>query len=309
MKKATILYHGVDSDGMGAYAICHKSLEREYEITAIPYSYGNEEPELETLLGQDLVVITDVCLPTETMKALYLETRSRKEFDCIWIDHHKTSLEASVPGGWSLMHGYRQPSGKAACALAWDYFHGMTSRVPRTVQLLSAYDIHDTKDIHNDWETEIMPFQYGIRETYDLRAEDFVKDFDALMYDDEFVAGLIRDGGRIYRYEKKTGSKGVESWGFPVTVAGEYKGLCCLTNRFGSLAFEDRMRREGQEIAVCANRIDADRYKVSMFAPEPCTLDLGRYMSVNYGGGGHRGAAGCTLTFEQFKRLLTEAAI
>lgn len=308
-KKAAIVYHKSDFDGIAAYAISRKSLEKEYVITAIPFNYGDAEPDLKTLLGQDLVVITDVCLAAATMKALYLETQNRRPFDCVWIDHYETSLDASVPGGWSLMHGYRQPSGKSACALAWDYFHGITSRVPRTVQLLSAYDIHNRQDIFNDWETEVMPFQYGAREAYDLRAEDFAKDFDALMYDDAFVAGLIRDGGRIYRHEKKTGSKGIEMNAFEVTIAGSTRGLCCLTSQFGSLAFEDRMEREGQEVAVCVNRISAEAYRVAMYAPGKCSLNLGKYMADNYGGGGHPGAAGGTLTFEQLKTLLTERRV
>ena len=308
-KKARIFRHKPDSDGVASYVIAHKALEGDYDITEVPYNYGDEEPDLETILQNDLVVILDVCLAPATMKALYLETRRRKDFDCIWVDHHKSSIEQSIPGGWSLMHGYRMTGRRAACALAWDYFHGMNTRVPAAVTLLSAYDVHETDNLFFDWETEIVAFQYGFREKFDLDSAALLKDYDALFGPDANVLGLIRDGYRIYRYEKKTGSKAVECWGYPVTVAGKHAGLCCLTNRFGSLHFEERMKREGQEIAVCVNRSEANKYKVSMYAPGDCTLDIGKYLADTYGGGGHPGAGGCTLDFAQFKLLMTAGII
>lgn len=308
-KRARIFHHSPDSDGVSSYVIAHKALEHDYDIMRVPYNYGDEEPDLETVFKDDLVVILDVCLAPATMKDLYLETRRRKDFDCIWIDHHETSIEQSVPGGWSLMHGYRMPEGRAACALAWDYFHGMNTRIPAAVTLLSAYDVHDFQNCFFDWETEITAFQYGFREKYDLDTDALLRDYDELFGPNADVRELIRDGGRIYRYEKKTDSKAVERWSYSVTVAGKHSGLCCLTNRFGSLHFEQKMKREGQEIAVCVNRQDADKYKVSMYAPGNCTLDIGKYLADTYGGGGHPGAGGCTLNFNQFKLLMTVGII
>ena len=311
MKKAAIIYHKSDFDGIASCAIARKALENRYAITPYPYAYGCKDgaPGMDELKQFDLVVIVDVCLPAETMRQLYALRRMRPEaFDCQWIDHHESSISLSVQEGFSLLHGYRQPEGKGACELVWEYFRGYGSaKTPKAVQYLSAYDVHDKGRF--DWKEEVMPFQWGMRERYDLDAAAFVRDYEPLMNDKALFDSVLEDGRRILRYEIGAGSRGVEQNGFEVTIAGGTRGLCCLTSRFGSLAFESRMEREGQEVAVCVNRISADAYRVAMYAPGECGLNLGRYMAENYGGGGHPGAAGGTLTFEQFKTLLVECKI
>lgn len=305
--KAAIVYHRIDFDGICAYAAARKALEKNYETVPYPYTYGDKEiPSAEELLRFDKVVILDVCLPAETMRALFKAATSPEDQDVVWIDHHKSSIELSVREGFSLLHGYRQPSGKGACELAWEYFIN-DRRVPLAIRYLSAYDVHDKARF--DWDREVMPFQYGMREAYALRAEDFAADIDLITRDEEFMARILDNGGRIYRYAKDSGGRGVSTWGFPVTVAGKYKGLCCLTNQFGSLAFEQKMRTDGYDLAVCANRLDADTYVVSIYAPDKAVLDIGRYLADTYGGGGHPGAGSCRVNLETFTRLLTKATI
>lgn len=311
MKTAAIIYHKSDFDGIASYAITCKALENKFAVTAYPYSYGCRDgaPSADELSRYDLVVIADVCLPSGTMRELYCLRRLHPEtFDCIWIDHHQSSIDLSVDAGFSLLHGYRQPEGKGACELTWEYFRGYGSaKTPKAIRYLSAYDVHDKE--RYDWRGCVLPFQWGMRERYDLDAAAFLRDYDRLTTGTALVDSILKDGERILRYEIETGSRGVEQNGFEVTIAGTTRGLCCLTSRFGSLAFESRMEREGQEVAVCVNRTSADAYRVAMYAPGKCSLNLGSYMAENYGGGGHPGAAGGTLTFEQFGRLISECRI
>lgn len=305
-KKAIIIYHRADFDGICSYAIAKDALSRKHMTDPFPYTYRDEAPSAETLLRYDTVLIADVCLPADTMRALFHETQKRKGFEVLWIDHHKSSIELSVREGFSFLHGYREYEGKGACELTWNYFHGY-NRVPLAIQYLSAYDVHDKERF--DWEREVMRFQYGMREAYALRAEDFADDFQTIAGDGEFLTHMLENGGRLYRFEQENGSRGVSRFGFPVRVAGMYKGLCCLTSQFGSLAFESRIQAEGYELAVCANRIAAGTYIVSIYAPDKCALDIGRYLADTYGGGGHPGAGGCRVGLDTFIRLLEEGEI
>lgn len=305
-KTAAIIYHRVDFDGICSYAIARKALESEgFDVNPFPYSYCDEDPGAQALSHFDKVVIVDVCLPAETMRCLMGMSRTDPKFDCVWIDHHRTAIRDSVKEGFSLMHGYRQESGAAACALTWDYFHG--SRMPEAVEYISAYDVHDK--VHPEWERKVLPYQYGMRERYAQRAEEFLTDYAAIMYEKDFTSKVISNGAAILNYARDTGERGVSVYGFPVSVAGDHKGLCCLTNAMGSLGFERSMERNGYEIAICANRIRADLYKVSMYGSDANTLDLGAYMKENYRGGGHFNAAGGTLDLNQFMTLITRQTI
>lgn len=299
MKTAAIVYHKSDFDGICSLAIATKALRR-HVTHAFPFNYGDTEPSAETLIGYDTVVIADVCLSSDTMLTLLKTAESEGMFNCIWIDHHASSIERSVRDGFSGLPGMRTASGKGACELAWeDFFPG--EPVPRVVAYLSAHDVHDKRRF--PWDDEVMPFQYGMREAYGCDAKKFLEDFDRITGDPLTLRRMINRGGVAYRYAKRTGSGGVEKYGFPVTINGSCRGICCLTNSFGSLAFEDKLKAAGAEVAVCVNRVSADEYRVSAYAPDGCSIDLGEYMSRKYHGGGHPSAAGGRMTLTQFVTL------
>lgn len=313
IKTAAVLYHKIDFDGICSFAIASRGLASSgYRVTPFPMSNCDTEIDLESLSAYDRVVILDISLRPAAMKRLFdLSEKAREEgrdFLVVWIDHHKSSIEDSVLNGYSLMRGYREPSGKAACELAWEYFHDRVP-VPSVVALLSAYDIFD-KD-RFPWKETVLPFQHGMRYRYGLDAEKFVADFD-LHADRKGAAtmkAIMEEGTVAYNYMKDSGTRGVEAWGFPVTVAGHHKGYCCLTSQFGSLAFENSAKAVDATVYVCVNRTGPLAYKVSMYGSEGNTLDLGGYMKLRYNGGGHFNAAGGTLTLKEFKRLLTKSQI
>ena len=304
---AIIIYHRIDCDGMCSYAIARKwCLERKISVTPFPFNHGDSEPSAEMLSGHMYVIILDISLALETMSGL-LERSRKGEQTVFWVDHHKSSIADSVKGGYFGLPGLRRESGKAACELAWDFFYGEASKAPLTVLYLSAYDTY-TKD-RFDWDRVVLPFQYGIRQTYGLDAERFADDLPKLMRDD-IRCELLTRGETILGYVRESGYKGVNCYGFPVTVAGTHKAVCCLTNQFGSIPFEAAMEREGCHLCVCVNRLAADEYKVSVFGvPGKNTLDLSAYMKENYNGGGHFNAAGGTLSLKEFVRLISECVL
>jgi oligoribonuclease NrnB/cAMP/cGMP phosphodiesterase (DHH superfamily) len=306
-KTSAIVYHRIDFDGICSYAIALKEFQgRGYRVTAFPYSYGDEVPDAQTLCGYDHVLIVDVCLPDDTMNTLMRAARHDPSFRCVWIDHHRSSIRNSVQAGYSLMHGYREETGRAASELTWMYYHE-NRPVPRAVQYISAYDIHDTERL--PWEEEVLPYQYGMRDRYAQRADEFVRDYDEIMESDALTREITATGRIILRFMRESGERGVATYGFPVTVAGTHRGLCCLTNCMGSLPFEARMRNEGCDIAVCVNRLTAKLYKVSMYGSEGNTLDLGAYLKKRYHGGGHFNAAGGTMNLKEFFTLVTKMEI
>ena len=294
-QRISIVYHRIDFDGICSYAVIKRYLETvntaaDVVVTPVPYTHGDPVPALG---NPDLVYVADICLPHEMMFDLMSRHR------LVWIDHHATNIEAAAEHGYGNAPGLRMV-GRGACELCWKYLFHM-SRTPDIVKYLSAYDVFDKKRF--DWEDVVLPIQYGMRNRISLDAEKFCSLFQEYI-DDCF--DVLQEGKAILNYIRSTGRISCQAYGFEVSLAGE-KALCLLTASFGSIPMEETANEHGCRIVLCVNRLGADRYKVSAYAPSGETpVHLGNYFRDNYGGGGHAGAAGCVIDEKAFLRLLNE---
>ena len=303
--KVAIIYHKIDFDGICSYAVLRKSAEL-VGASVQPFPYNNGEPFNADLGGFDTVLIADICLPPELMMGLLAYKHQRT----VWIDHHKTSIDLSVEYGFSEMEGVRE-IGKGACELAFDWAFGravsgsgVISR--KAVEYLSCFDVWDKE--RYDWENEVLPFQYGMRNRYGLDADKFYANLDALLDPKEDIVGQITDEGRaILHYVRSSGRYACSAYGFEVTVGGKVKALCLMTAQFGSLPMEESARERGCQICMCVNRLRDGRFKISMFGNSE--LHLGDYLKEHYGGGGHAGAAGAVISEKQFLKLIRTSRI
>ena len=322
-ERTAVVFHRVDLDGImsmaiavEAYAFAAGVIRRggTYEqckdtVTMVPYTYGDPVPDLS---GYGRVVMVDVSLPWEDMITLRRETGRR---NIIWVDHHATAIDAAREHGYDDLPGIRRV-GTAACELTFEQFHP-GARVPRSVRLLSLYDTW-TKNGGCDWETVVLPFQWALREEYGRDAQRFL---DHFVLSGRYTEGgctdaLISKGTSILSYARRSGEEGVGAYGFPVRIGPEgHPGICCLTNTFGGLAFGKALRDRPGAVAVCVNRVNPregeteETYKVSVYAGDSKPAwHIGNYMR-RYGGGGHDGAGGGSLSREQFMRLITEGRL
>jgi len=157
-------YHKADLDGVCSAAIV-KHFVTDCELYGIDYGdefpwdripfVGNpaQGPGWHTIEGPRTVYMVDFSLKPEGMKRLAEVSK------LVWIDHHKTCEpiweELGVSGSFSTL--------KAACELTWGYFSKLhdAGETPEAVRLLGRYDVRD-KD-NPEWESRILPFQYGMR--------------------------------------------------------------------------------------------------------------------------------------------------
>ena len=297
MKKLLCIYHKIDFDGLCSYAIVRRwARANGYIVDSIGYTHGDSLPFIDDIY--DTVFVVDVCLTAELMEDLARQGR------LVWIDHHSTTIEESVTEGFSGVKGVRR-EGVGACELCWEYlFPGLVT--PKLVKYLSAYDVWD-KD-RFDWEGEILPFQYGLRNRADLNFPVFNSFFLKACRGVEQTRRIIEEGRVIINYARTTGKRACEAYSFVIEIAGQVKGLCMLTSHFGALEMEQSMLEKGCQVAVCVNHHNKyDHYKVSVYGGTSILpINLGQYMKDNYRGGGHRNAAGGKLTDEQFQRLMKE---
>ena len=76
-----------------------------------------------------------------------------------------------------------------------------------------------------------------MRQMFSNRAEEFCAAWDEGRFDEDFAFAVAESGRLILSYARESGERGVDSYGFEVEVGDGHKGVCCLTNQFGALAF------------------------------------------------------------------------
>ena len=223
----------------------------------------------------------------------------------VWIDHHITAIQDSETFGYSRMPGLRV-NGIAACELVWKYFWG-DAPSPLAVQLVGSYDVWNHERFI--WDEQILPLQYGLKYNFGINLKSLLERFDDVLEETE---KYMDDGAVIYDYLKDLWKSWVKNYSFEVLVAGKYKGICIISPVFGSSCFESVVK--DYDISIVVNKKKTpdgtETYQIGMYGED--TLDpefsCGEYMK-QFGGGGHRLAAGAQLTREQFQKLIFDNEI
>lgn len=291
MKKAVIVYHRVDYDGLFSCLIAKKRLEEDTEIGEIKligHNYSDPIPNLESE-DADYIILVDISFPPDYMKTLAEQKRS----EVTWIDHHYSSLKNAEDHGYSGVFLGRQEVGKGAVELTWEYMYPGVS-TPKIIRMLSSYDVwnHD----RFDWEGKIIPLQYALKAKYGVwldggLTEDFPK---MITHDYNLDTELIEVGKIVQKYEYQRLKSAVKSSAFPVLVGGKYSGICMLGNDFGSTPF--RSVAKEYQIFICMQvrngKDGKPSYSISMYQDEGNTpLNLAEY-GAKYGFAGHPCACG-----------------
>lgn len=311
MKDGVIIYHRVDFDGVFSACIAEKWINENpgyssYELFG--YTYGDEIPEPESWAnnGYNSVIMVDISFPSEYMNKYRNLWKSGVYSEFIWIDHHITAIQDSINYGYSDIPGIRGLD-FAACEYSWKYFYSDTF-VPDIIQLLSAYDIWN-KD-RFDWGNFVLPIQYALKAMYGVNQVAISNEFNKLIWSSpEELESIILSGKLIFKYLERAWKSAVKVYSFDITVAGRYKGIAMMSSEFSSNIFSSVMDK--YDVFCVVNRRDFGKYNCSLYI-EPGRIEsfnAGEYLKENYGGGGHRGAAGCMLNQIQFDRLINEGQI
>lgn len=299
-----IIYHRVDLDGIFSGLIAKKAISEinpDSEIHLHGFNYGDPTDDID-FDGSDSVVLVDLSLPTDLM----LKYKDK----ITWIDHHVTAINESTREGYSGIQGLRR-DGVAACELTWEYFM-KTKECPEIIKLAGTYDVFNKTRPGYDWENEVLPSQVGIKATLGgvslWRAEEFWSEISE--NDPMFLEMVMTKGKTILDYLDFTQASHLKRFGFPVKVDGKYPGIAILSTEFGSGQFKSHPDYK-DSVLVVANRRANGTYQISMYLDPECTLDFhaGEYMKKNYGGGGHKGAAGGNLTKSQFEKLIVDCEV
>ena len=273
------IYHGSDLDGQcsGAiYADAHKG----EEFVLMPMDYGDQIP-WEELKGSDVTLIDFSFQPWSEFERLMHESAS-----VTWIDHHKSAIkeyqQTESDGKWCPMTVVLDET-KAACELAWEYYHPETE-MPIAVHLLGRYDVWD----HTD--ERVMPFQYGLR-VYKL---DPLNGKDRAIWTDLLSTGnspgdILHVGRSILTYQRQNAAAAVAANWFPVSWEGKRWQAC---NRLGrGSTFFDSIWNPAEYDGMLSFFWTGKVWEIGLYTDRK-DVDCGA-IAKRHGGGGHPGAAGC----------------
>ena len=214
-----VLFHRADFDGVCSAAIVKKFVP-DCELYGIdygdPFPWDKVRP-VETSGTRALrrVYLVDFSLPPDDMKKL------AECCDLVWIDHHKSAIEACRAVLPPDLPGLRLSS-KAACELVWGWFEPnhcaddashpfvpdfhvtrrfCTCNLPEAVRLLGRYDVFDEKN--PEW-ARIEAFQFGLRSCdgiYDPSDRRWQVLLDAGSDTEQsYMYDLLEGGSAILRY-------------------------------------------------------------------------------------------------------------
>jgi oligoribonuclease NrnB/cAMP/cGMP phosphodiesterase (DHH superfamily) len=264
-------------DGKCAGAIVYKFYKRDRDFTEetgeecefISIDYRQQFP-MESIKPQETVIIVDFSLQKEGEFQKLLGITD----NVIWIDHHKTAI---AKHGDLDVRGIRR-DGTAGCELTWEWFYPNKS-VPMVVKLLGDYDVwkfafgDNTNYLQtgirlNDTNPESVNWGMWLHSTYTPSKE-------------------IEDGKVALRYRNDYYKTLVDSISFYTEFEG-LRGICCNASFVSSHLFQT-IDPSTYDIMLPFS-FDGEQWTISIYTTNP-NIDCSE-IAKQYGGGGHKGAAG-----------------
>lgn len=304
------VYYHMDADGHASAGILQDYLQRTHgkdvDIRFQPINYGME-PYTRDIGRGDAVYMLDFALQPAQKMWDFMELCDERETKMpIWIDHHKTSIEAEseVPE-LKRVFGIRQ-EGKAACELVWEFFNEGRPMNP-IINLVGRWDTW-RRDA-GDWDTLVVPLQTYLRfvRSDPKHNREF---WPRLLNGDvqEFLIKVAAEGGMLTKYHQQNEDSRMRGFARVGKFAG-HKAIIVNSPQMSSSPFERMKEVADVDVMVAWVFNKQGQFAVSIYTQKK-EIDLsvlckrlgqeGPYKS----GGGHPGAAGFQTDWEHLSRLM-----
>lgn len=341
-KKYLIIYHNEDNDGLFSAAIFYDYLINKMNLKledlcfiGANYNMLAEFAKENTpkKLHEDFehIIMTDISFNDPNyMKGLWKEFG----YDFIWCDHHAPIIKASFEKHFDDVPGIRITT-RSAILCVWKYLYDPfdegynEKKVPELFRILSAWDSWSYEREGYDFEY-VRNINKGATDTYNLdlgKIKTIVNQVRTAFESDskEFFIGELYDRGKLLNeYDDKImeniiKTAGDTSWKIMTGMLGDsttWRPACAI---FHQGASNSTMFKS--VIDTCANGLVFKHEKNGNWVVSLYNIDsegkhwnndyfhCGDFMKEHYKGGGHPGAAGCTLTQEQFIKILKNKSL
>lgn len=306
------IYHSADLDGRMSRAICQRfAIKNGITFIPIGWTHGDPIPEIlsKQFPGGSLIVIADVCMPSDVMLQLLKQNHAGIQFNgvnmpvtTVWIDHHKSSIEDSEEKGYDLLDGIRE-IGKGACELT-HLFLFPNKAVPLSIQYLSAWDVFDKSRF--DWDS-VRCYNYA------MRGRDDENSLYKLVEAGESIGGNVTQlksmsediftGAYILDYENERLRKVAEGAFHAQILLKDQQLSACVINTTDFSTETFKAVWDSTYDVMLAFSFNGLKWRCSLYS-DKIGIDCAE-IAREFGGGGHLGAAGFMLESENIMNLFS----
>ena len=340
-EKYLIIYHREDNDGLFSGSIMYDYLIHKLNIDPenidrLPADYNilaefSKEMKVEELHQKYMsIIMVDISFNDwKYMKKLYKEFNT----DFVWCDHHAPIIHLSQENHFDDIPGVRDTN-RSAILNVWKYLYDQFDEdynkraVPEYLRILSAWDSWTYEREELDFEfcrnvnkgttiklnldmNEILPIIRDLVEIYvdgknkfEFSMDELIKDFDEYgkilnRYDDIVMQNILNESG------DKEWQLDLSDEEIAVT---KFRKACAIFHQGqSSSALFYSLRETNPELknVIVFKHQNNNNWVISLYnIYDNDTFHCGDFLRDKYSGGGHKGAAGCTLTQEQFIKIL-----
>lgn len=304
------MYHIIthnDLDGYAAGYIVMNFLENvegvKHDDINITFTDYSKELNLDNIKCFDEVYITDFSLKPEVMNNLLYKTKN-----VIWIDHHKSALEY-LPEYHERVRG-KQIVGMCGAALTYLYFYAPKEVMDGSIEEMEQYLNKNAKrwiNLVDAWDCWKLNSKYrkqaellSIYMSNRLSLENIEK---LAMYDEDDLDEILVTGYKYQEYKRLSDENFVNRYSFEINLEifdkennkNTYKALVINHNPSGSLTFGNKL----DKYDVCISYINNGEVISASLYSNKDYFDCSEVCKV-FNGGGHKGAAGFTITEENY---------
>ncbi len=269
MKSIFVLYHNDCFDGFGgAWAAWKK-----FGTAATYIGLEHQEDPPKGLRGKILYFI-DFTYPESIMRKIIKDAKR-----VIVLDHHKSNEKAT-----KLASEYRFSLGHSGCMLAWQYFHA-EKRAPRLLTWIQDHDLFTMKISHT---RELISYLGTL--DHDFRI------WSAFAQKLEIAATrkkIIETGSTLLK-ARQTMIARTLPYAMPVLFEG-YRTLAINSPVYYSELANGIYSKLKKPFGISWYYRD---HKLHVSLRSDGTIDMSK-LALKYGGGGHRGAAGFTVSLKK----------
>ena len=337
MKQYLIIYHCEDNDGVCSAAIIKNYLINTLSVDPadIELLSGTYNGLAKIVTNEDYldwpnqyahIIITDISFD-EKMMVWITKTYGDK---FTWFDHHLPIIKASVANNFDHVNGIRDTNHSAIWNV-YKYLYDpfMEREFPYVVDMLSSWDSWSYVREGKNQDT-VRTFNTGFTITSELKVKWYMKNIDWVLCEEDpsedefskFINDIMDTGKREIDRQDKANEElirvsGDKTW----TVNGIPAIMVCTSGATNSLMFKSLQVKNVTEsdirVAAVFKHCNSGEWVLSLYNIYDYAGDKtnkfyfhgGEYLKLKYNGGGHEGAAGCTISIDRFYLMLKSKKI
>ena len=337
-KKYLIIFHKEDNDGVFSSALFYDYLINSLNvdiknIDLLPADYNILSDFSNKVSVEELhekytnIIMTDISFDNwKYIKAIWKEFKT----DFTWCDHHAPIIKASFENHFSDIPGIRD-TGRSSILCVWEYLYDQfdddynKGNVPELLRILSAYDSwtyekegYDFDYVRNVNRAVTIKYDLNIDNVYNL-----IKNIKGINY----YADNIKLINELYEYGKQLteyddivnkniiDKSGDKSWGVWINDNDNphpiiHKACAIFHQGQSNSTMFKSLQNKGINHGIVFKHQPDGNWVMNMYnINNDEWLHCGDFLKEKYHGGGHKGAAGCTLSEEQFIKILKNKII